>query len=728
MKRRQIASQYCKELLLTERKVNYCACHRVLGERCPGNMRLRAAKGSCCALVGLCMQQLHWLPLCLLVGTAVVASETGFLGSWNSSAEVSSGTVGGGAVAARRTSTDLEDTGLRGLLLTSDVTDEGTAGAENIQIEHNTENAGKYPRSLASAQEPSASSRAFRGLCVSTVLALCLGFLALRWKRPPFLQAAGESHVQQTGTVDENLSKRLKALRELAPVAEELGRAVDTAEASELLEAFHACVQNKGEEEDSTKLEMSIENALSALRRLQRAATEEVGYLLQKDFDNLKSVTTLLQEWEEAPLGEEKAEEMSPFIMALTSSQDHFMHVSKLMQEIYEGLKQAPPIVDEHDLHSLRYTADGVDFVVKLQHERGNAAMLAAEQRIRAEAAMRMTLSRGTIQGFRQRWGEYEIAHAYLSIAREGRGAAGAEGQSAAGLQGHLDEAELRLAKYEAELKQLMDHTRSTSHDTILNTLTRNNTLEQEQESLRASLEKHWELFIERVKMPEKLEESGRESVKMVLMQALQRISQDRDMMYEAITSTLSRMAQVFADTGLSIQAASTESEVHDIFARSMLEEMVNVSSNGKGRLGMVQSELQLVDQEEDTNAAAKMMEDAVASAVLSSAELTAVRLSQLRIELLISVERTAKRTMEEATKVFEELKSSSSSSNLEPTEMEILLDSVSELEYLIAQACWAARNAGALEDRIDAAGRMQEVALSLRHLSYLLKDDTSIP
>ncbi|KAL8435173.1 hypothetical protein ACSSS7_002652 [Eimeria intestinalis] len=98
---------------------------------------------------------------------------------------------------------------------------------------------------------------------------------------------------------------------------------------------------------------------------------------------------------------------------------------------------QAVDTAEPHDLKR----------VVKLQEERGKAAMLATERRIRAEAAMRMTISNGTTQGFPRRWGEFQIAQAYLGIAREVGKVAAAEGQSAAEVQCHLDEAKLRLAQ-----------------------------------------------------------------------------------------------------------------------------------------------------------------------------------------------------------------------------------------------------------------------------------------
>ncbi|KAL8435172.1 hypothetical protein ACSSS7_002651 [Eimeria intestinalis] len=688
-------------------------------------MRLRLIKRACCVLVGLRMRLPHWTLLCLLVDSAVTASLNESSGRWDSQAEVMSADVDASTVTAGQTSRVLRNTELNGLSSITDTSDGVGLQLEDIPKQHSIENAKNYLKTLATAQKPSHRSRFIIGLCVSMVLFMCLGSLALRWKGPSSLQAVEESRIQQTGGIGEDLSKRLKALRALVSVAEELGKAVHTAEARELLEAIHTNVPKEGEEEDSTKLEMSIENALGALRGLQQAALKEAGCLLQTDFDNLSSVTLFLQEWEKAYLSDKESKELSPFIAALTSSQNHFLQVSQQMHEVYAGLEQAPPIRDEHDVTSLRYTADGLNFVVRLQQDRGNVAMLATEQRIVAEAAVRMTLSRGTTQGFRQRWGEFQIAQAYLKIAREGRGAAGAEGQIAAEVQGHLDEADLRLAQYEAELKQLIKYSRSKARDSISGALARTITLEQEQESLRASLARHWDLFNERVKMPEKLEESGRENVKMVLRQALQRISQDRDTMDAAITSTLSRMARVFDDLELNDQMALSKSSMHGSLQRRMAAEVLNLSGKGERRFVRVQSELQSVVQEEGTRAAAKMMKHAVASAVQSFDDLTAARLSLLRINLLISVDNTAKHTMEEAAKICAEVKSLLSNNFVEATKLAILVDSESELEDLLAQACWAARNAVALEDRVKAAGRMQELTLSLRHLSYTLKDSS---
>ncbi|KAL8435170.1 hypothetical protein ACSSS7_002649 [Eimeria intestinalis] len=685
-------------------------------------MRLRATKKACCALVWLCMQLLPWPPLCLLLCGGVVASANELFGFSDHPPEVLSENVGTLTVTAEQ-STDLEDTELGGLLFTSDVIDEGTAELENITIEPNTENAEKHLETVASAQKPSDPSRAFKDLCMAMVLALCLGFLALRWERAPSQQAVGENNVQQTGSVDENLGNRLKALRALIPVAKELGKAVGTAEAREFLEAIHSRAPKEGEEEDSTKLEMSLEKALSALRGLRQAAVEEAGYILRKDFDNLRAVTSLVEEWEEAHLSRKELEELSPFITALTLSRNHFLQVSQQMQEVYEGLKQPRPLGDERDVDLLLSTANGFKLFVKLQQEREYAANLATEQRTMAEAAMRMTLSRATAQGFRQRWGGYEVARAHLNIAREAGGATPAEGQTVAEEdQGYLEEAELLLAIHETKLKQLMDYSRTTSRDIILGMLTRNSILEQEQESLRASLMRHWDHFSKHMKMPEKLEDRGRECIKGVVSQALQRVTQDRDMMDAAITSTLSTMAQVFADPELNNKEAISKSGAHDVLQRRMAAGMLRLLGKWERRFVLLQSDLQSLDQEQDSVAAAKMMEDAVASTVLSSDDLTAVRLSQLRINLLISVEQTAKRTMEEAAKVSDELRRSPSSSYLGPTELGTLLAEAFRLERLLTQACWAARNAGALEDRIEAAARMQELGLDLRHISYILK------
>ncbi|KAL8270116.1 hypothetical protein Esti_005970 [Eimeria stiedai] len=642
-------------------------------ERCPGNMRLRGTKTACCALVGL-----SWVPLCLLAGGGVVTSGSEFL-PWNSRAEVLSETVATPTVTVEQTSMALENIERRWLPFNSDITDETITEPEDRATRANIENAGKYPKTLGTPQKFSHRSRFLTGLGVSIVLAVCLGVLALHWKGRPSPQVVEESHIQQSGRVREKLSSRLKALRALVPVAEQLGKAVNTAEACELLKAVHANVPKDGEEEGEGSAK--LENALNAMRMLQQAALKEAGLILQKDLDNLSSVTSFLEESKKAYFTEEETNVLSPFITALTLSHKHFLQTSQQMRKVYERLEQAHPLGDEQDVNSLLHTTHGLHFVLNLQKDRENAALLATEQRTMAEAAMRMTLYRETLQGFRRRWGEFEIAQAYLNMKREAGGAA--EGESDAELQGHLDEAELRLQKHVEELKQLMKHAHSETYEDLSGTVARTIAIEQAQEALGTSLANHWDLFNEHVQIPEKLDNFGRECVKTVLNQALQSTLNDRNAMDLAITTTLLKMAEVFCDPETQNQTAMLRSGVHDILQRHMTSTTLKFIGQRERRLTQLQSWLQSVDQEEDTSAAAKMMRDAVAAAVQSFDELTDARLALLRINLLISVEITARCMMGEATEASEGLKSFLFSGFLEPTEQEILLDTASELEDL---------------------------------------------
>ncbi|KAL8450212.1 hypothetical protein Emed_002608 [Eimeria media] len=692
-------------------------------------MGLRITKAACCVLVGLCMHVVFWAPLCLLAGGAVIEPGSEFFDPWDTTAEALSEGVGTSTFSAEQALIrNVENTDLRVLLSNSDVFEEIGAQLEDGVTQDNTEDARKNPRFLATEQKRSHTSRSLTRLYLSVFVALCLFCLALRQKGLPTTRAVERSRNQQEDGVDEILSNRLKVLRALVPVADQLGKAMDTAEARELLKAVHANVPKEGEGdgEGSTIHEASIEKAFSAMRGLQQAAVKEAGGILQMNFDNLSSVSSFLKEWEKGYLGEKEAGELSPLITALRLSQNHFLEVSQHMQEVYDMLEQAQSFEAEQDVTSLLLsTTDSFKFILKLQEERDSAATLALEQRNMAEAAMRMALSRKTSQGFRQRWGELEIAQAYVNIAREAGAAAAEEGDSVAEVQGHLDKAELLLTKYEDELRQLMNYSRSRPHDSISGALTRNITLEQEQESLRASLANYWVTFNNHVKMPGKLEDSGRESVKFVLSQALQRISQDRDTMDVAITSRLSRMAQVFEDPEMNNRLVLSKKQNHDTLQRLMAAEMLSLLGRAEGRIIQLESLLQSLDQEEDTKAAAKMMGDAVASAVESLNELTELRLSFLRINLLISAAQVAKSTMEEATEVSKELRGRITNTSMEPEKLELLFYSVSELKGMLTENYWEARNAAALEDRIKAAGQMQELTFSLRHVLYLVKNNS---
>ncbi|KAL8450213.1 hypothetical protein Emed_002609 [Eimeria media] len=689
-------------------------------------MRLRITEAASCILLGLCMHLLYCTPLCLLAGGAVVDSASEFFAPWDATADLLSENVDTFTVSDEQTLRDAENTDLRVLLSNSDVI-EISAQLEDEVTQANTEDARKNPRTLSSEQKPSGTSRFLTRFCLSVFLALCLCFLAVHGKEFPTSQATKKSRIQRTRGLDDELSSRLKALRASIPVADQLGTAVNTAEARELLQEVHANVPKEGEGDGKagTIREASIANAFSAMRGLQQAAVKEAGSILQENFDNLSSVSSFLKGWEKAYLGEKEAGELSPLVTALRLSQNHFLEVSQQMQEVYEMLEQAQSFEDKQVMNSLLSTTDSFNFISKLQEDRESAATLALEQHKMAEAAMRMALSRKTTRGFRQRWGELEIAQAYVNIAREAGAAVAAEGESAesvAEVRGHLDEAEVRLTKYEEELKGLTDYSRSEAHDSISDTLARNITLELEQESLRASLENYWVIFKNHVKMPGKLEDSGRESVKSVLRQALQRISQDRDTMDVAITSILSRMAQVFGDREMNNRLSLSEKENHDILHRRMTAEMLNFLGRAEGRMIQLESSLQSLDQEEDTKAAAETMENAAASAVESSDELTGFRLSLLRIQVLISAAQIANSTMEEATEVSKELRGLLSNSSMQPSKLHLLLYSVSELESMLTQNYWEARTAVALEDRIKAAGQMQDLTFSLRHIFYLLK------
>ncbi|KAL8450211.1 hypothetical protein Emed_002607 [Eimeria media] len=692
-------------------------------------MRLRATKAVPCIPLGLCMHVLSWAPLCLLAGGSVTETASEFIGPWNTPAEALSENVGTFTVSDEQTLRDVDKTDLRVLLSDSEITEETGALLEDGMTQGNTEDARKNPRFLATEQKPSHSSRSLTRFYLSVFVALCLFCFALRQKGLPTSQAVEERRTQQTSGVDENLSNRLKALRRSIPVADQLGTAVNTAEARELLQAVHANVPKEGEGDGKgeTIHEENIKNALSAMRGLQQAAVKEAGGILQENFDNLSSVSSFLKEWEKGYLDQKEAGELSPLITALKVSQNHFLQISQHMQEVYEMLEQTQSSEDTQDVTSLLSTTNGFRFISKLQEERESAVNLALEQRKMAETAMERVLSRKTSQGFRQRWGESEMAHAYVNIAREAGAAAAAEGQSAVELQGHLDKAERRLTKYEEELKRLMTYSRSDAHDSISGTLARNITLEQKQESLRASLANYWVIFKNHVKMPGKLEDSGRESVKSVLRQALQRISQDRDTMDAAITSRLSEMAQLFDDPEMNNHLDLSEKGNHDILHRRMAAEMLSLLGKAEGRMIQLESLLQSLDQEEDTKAAAEMMNNAAASAVESLNELTEFRHSLLRLKLMISAAQIAKRTMEEATEVSKELRGIITNSSMEPNELELLLYSVSELKGMLTENYWEAMNAAALEDRIKAAGQVQELTLSLRHVLYLLKDN-SIP
>ncbi|KAL8450214.1 hypothetical protein Emed_002610 [Eimeria media] len=60
---------------------------------------------------------------------------------------------------------------------------------------------------------------------------------------------------------------------------------------------------------------------------------------------------------------------------------------------------------------------------------------------------------------------------------------------------------------------------------------------------------------------------------------------------------------------------------------------------------------------------------------------------------------------MEGATEVSKELRSLVTNSSVEPNKLELLFYSASEVESVHAHNYWEARNAAALEDKIEAAG-----------------------
>ncbi|KAL8450217.1 hypothetical protein Emed_002613 [Eimeria media] len=680
-------------------------------------MRPRFTKAASCILLGLRMHVLSGAPSSLLVDGAVIETASEFFGPWDTTADLLSEKLGTFTVNDEQTLRDVDNTDLRVLLSNSDIIEETDAQLEDGATQGNTEDARKNARLLATQQKSSDTSRFVKPFYVSVFVALCLCFLALQGKGFPTFEVLKRSRILERGGVDDELRSTLKALRALISIAGHLAEAVNTEEAHELLQAVHANVPKEGEGDGKAGAihEENVKNAFSAMRELQQAAVKEAGNILQKNFDNLSSVSSFLEEWDKGYLGEKEAGEMSPFITALRVSHNHFLRISQHMQEVYGTLEQAQSFEDEQVIDSLLSTTHSFLFILKLQEEREDAAYLALEQRDMAGTAMKRVLLRTTSRGFRQRKGELEIARAYVNIAREAGAAAAAEGDSVAELQGHLDEAEVRLTKYEEELGGLA----------ISDILTLSITLEQMQKSLRAPLENYWVFFENHVKMPRKLEDSGRESVKSVLRQALQRISQDRDTMDAATTSRLSHMAQVFDDPELSNQLALSKEENHDILHRRMAAEMLNFLGRAEGRVAQLESLLQSLDQEEDFNAAAEMMKNAAASAVESSNELNELFLSSLRLNLLNSAEVVAKRTMEEATELAKELRRVILSSSMEPEQREGLLDSVSELEGMLTENYREARNAAALEDRIEAAGQMQELTFSLRDVLYFQKSNS---
>ncbi|KAL8447608.1 hypothetical protein Emed_004272 [Eimeria media] len=687
-------------------------------------MRLRSIKAASCTLVGLCMHVLSGAPSSLLVDGAVTETAREFIGPRNTTADLLSEGVGTSTVSDEGTLRDVDNTNLRVLLSNSDITEETGAQLEDGAKQGNTEDARKNPRSLAPERKPCDISRSVKRFHVSVFVALCLCILAVRGKGFPIFDFLKKSSILQTGGVDEKLISGVKVLRKLVPVADSLGKAVDTAEARELLKVVHANIPEDGEGDGKavTIHEENIKNGLSAMRGLQHASVKEMARILRENFDNLSSLSSLLKEWEKGYFSDEGAKELSPFITALRVSQKLFVDASQHMQVIYDLLEQAQSYEDEQFVKSLQTSRDDFKAFLSLQEVREKAATLALEQCKMAEAAIRMALSRKASQGFWQVWGELEIAQAYVDIARKAGGVAAAEGESAAEVQDHLDKAQLRLAKYKEELNRLMDYSRLETHDSISDTLTRSITFEEKQESLRSLLANYWDLFEKQVKMPEKLEDSGRESVRSVLRQALQRISADRDAMNVAVTSRLSEMAKVFDDPVMNNQHALSKQGNHDLLQRRMAAEMLDLLDKAEGRIVQVDSLLQSVDQEEDTKAAAKMMKDAVASAVQSSDELTRLRLSLLRIDLLISAAQAANSTMEKASENYEKLRGLMINSSLEPNRLERLLQSFSEMKDMLTQKHSLARTAVAIEDRIQAAGRMQEMAFSLRQGLCLLE------
>ncbi|KAL8450216.1 hypothetical protein Emed_002612 [Eimeria media] len=693
-------------------------------------MRPRFTKAASCILLGLRMHVLSGAPSSLLVDGAVIETASEFFGPWDTTADLLSEKVGTFTVNDEQTLRDVDNTDLRVLLSNSDIIEETDAQLEDGATQGNTEDARKNARLLATQQKSSDTSRFVKPFYVSVFVALCLCFLALQGKGFPTFEVLKRSRILERGGVDDELRSRLKALRALIPLAGHLAKAVKTEEAHELLQAVHANVPKEGEGDGKAGAihEENVKNAFSAMRGLQQAAVKEAGNILQKNFDNLSNVSSFLKEWEKGYLGEKEAGEMSPLITALRVSHNHFLRISQHMQEVYGTLEQAQSFEDEQVIDSFLSTTDGFLFILKLQEEREDAAYLAREQRTKAGAAMRNMSSRKTSRGFRQLWGEVEIARAYVNIAREAGAAAAAEGESAAELQGHLDKVELRLTEYKEELRRLLNSSLSKPRDSITGTLTHSITLQQEQESLGASLANYWVAFENHVKMPGKLEDSGRESVKFVLRRALQRISQDRDTMddlFHLITLRLSQMAQVFDDPEMTNQLTLYEKENRDILHRRMAAEMLNFLGRAEGRMIQLESLLQSLDQEEDTEAAAEMMKHAAASAVESSDELAELRLSLLRINVLISAAQIANNTMQQATELSKELRGLISDSSMEPNKLELLLLSVSQLESMLAQNYWEARNAAALEGRIKAAGQMQELTLSLRHILYLVKNNS---
>ncbi|CDJ59920.1 hypothetical protein, conserved [Eimeria maxima] len=226
----------------------------------------------------------------------------------------------------------------------------------------------------------------------------------------------------------EDAQERLNTLENLLPLAARLASAISlsevhSSEAKRLLETLQQNVKPRGKAEEGVEdrdtMQVRLDCALDALRRLHRAALHAGGALVSRDADIHAVVFPVSYEQHEdlsLLLQEDNAEPVQTFLKYLRPAEQDVRDLSQRLSDIHMGLSLEPQLKDENDGELLLSVTKKIEQMHSLVERRRRSIRRADMLRLGAAYAVKLVLLNAVEESIWRLQGTFEVAQAHASL------------------------------------------------------------------------------------------------------------------------------------------------------------------------------------------------------------------------------------------------------------------------------------------------------------------------
>ncbi|KAL8445830.1 hypothetical protein Emed_005310 [Eimeria media] len=479
-------------------------------------------------------------------------------------------------------------------------------------------------------------------LSVYLALLIGLGVLAYRSKARPVPPAPKPPAVEAPPSEDE-LSERLKALKEMLPVADHFAKLAGTPESEEQVAEARREVQRAHalQETDSTKMLECLDKAQETISKLREAALAKADALMEDpDAAKIDGLVLFLKQLESAPLTHSQAKTLSPFTYVLKGVQAQFEELTEAMEEVRSHIDDETRVEQGLDVSVLDALEEDMEFLQKLQKNRKSLVEHGIEQQSGAAGALGLMLTQRFARDLRHVHGSIDLAEVYQDLASTVAAEMAARGKVDERLERYLLALQGELSQSKRELAQLLEDTAMIplqKNPSLI--LARSQTLATAYKKLSHSVRTSWDQTVRHLKVPSELEFRSLERVKAMVKTSLQRVSQEGMTIFDLLKSALNDMEKVAGQKHAGIQYVKVfENAAFEKMAKASVSALLNLQAKAEGRVSNVSSLLDSLIPGVGLEAAASFMEEAANIAAASSADLSEARVHCLRIHSLVGL------------------------------------------------------------------------------------------